>query len=402
MNGAGDLVTPPSHSEEIVRRIPGAEHVVVEDAGHIIMLEHPQLVTQQILMLIARAQRAVAEGVPVSSKPRVRRTVQDISKKRRVARARAGTERAGGRLVSGRRVVLPGVDDTRALGRALGSLLRAGDLVVLTGGLGAGKTTLTQGIGDGLGVRGPVTSPTFVIARVHPSTVGGPALVHVDAYRLGGAARARRPRPRRRRRRQRHRGRVGPRARRGPQRGPPRGRARRRHRHRGAHGDRRPASVGAGARDAADAGLVALGGVPCCPRDRHLDLRDRRRRAATGRRARGGRRRRRARAHRAAGAAASATPSPRPGRTPADLTAIAVGTGPGPFTGLRVGAGHRRSPWATRSASRCTASAASTRSPSRRWPRSTTASTRCSSPPTRGARRSTGRATAEVPTVPWR
>ena len=89
--------------------------------------------------------------------------------------------------MSGRRVVLPGVDDTQALGRALGSLLRAGDLVVLTGGLGAGKTTLTQGIGEGLGVRGPVTSPTFVIARVHPSVVGGPALVHVDAYRLGGA-----------------------------------------------------------------------------------------------------------------------------------------------------------------------------------------------------------------------
>ncbi len=88
--------------------------------------------------------------------------------------------------MSGRRVVLPGVDDTRALGRVLGSLLRAGDMVVLTGDLGAGKTTLTQGIGEGLGVRGPVTSPTFVIARVHPSTVGGPALVHVDAYRLGG------------------------------------------------------------------------------------------------------------------------------------------------------------------------------------------------------------------------
>ena len=89
--------------------------------------------------------------------------------------------------MSGRRVALPGVDDTRALGRVLGSLLRAGDLVVLAGGLGAGKTTLTQGIGDGVGVRGPVTSPTFVIARVHPSTVNGPALVHVDAYRLGGA-----------------------------------------------------------------------------------------------------------------------------------------------------------------------------------------------------------------------
>ena len=95
MNGAGDLVTPPSHSVEIVRRIPGAEHVVVEDAGHILMLEHPQLVTQQLLMLIARAQRAVAEGVPVSSKPRVRRTIQDISKKRRLARARAARTRRG-------------------------------------------------------------------------------------------------------------------------------------------------------------------------------------------------------------------------------------------------------------------------------------------------------------------
>jgi tRNA threonylcarbamoyladenosine biosynthesis protein TsaE len=84
------------------------------------------------------------------------------------------------------RVVLSTAADTRALGCALGRMLRAGDLVVLTGGLGAGKTTLTQGIGDGLGVRGPVTSPTFVIARVHPSRCGGPALVHADAYRLGG------------------------------------------------------------------------------------------------------------------------------------------------------------------------------------------------------------------------
>ena len=57
---------------------------------------------------------------------------------------------------------------------------------MLTGELGAGKTTFTQGLGEGLGVRGAVTSPTFVIARVHPSEVGGPALVHVDAYRLGG------------------------------------------------------------------------------------------------------------------------------------------------------------------------------------------------------------------------
>jgi tRNA threonylcarbamoyladenosine biosynthesis protein TsaE len=77
-------------------------------------------------------------------------------------------------------------EDTRELGRRLGSQLVAGDLVVLTGGLGAGKTTLTQGIGQGLAVRGPFTSPTFVIARVHPSLVDGPSLVHVDAYRLGG------------------------------------------------------------------------------------------------------------------------------------------------------------------------------------------------------------------------
>ena len=82
--------------------------------------------------------------------------------------------------------------EMHALGRRLATLLRAGDLVILSGPLGAGKTTLTQGIGAGLGVRGPVTSPTFVIARVHPSldrarglAASGPALVHADAYRLG-------------------------------------------------------------------------------------------------------------------------------------------------------------------------------------------------------------------------
>jgi len=73
-------------------------------------------------------------------------------------------------------------------GRLLGKRLRAGDLVILTGDLGAGKTTLMRGVGQGMGVRGAVTSPTFVIARRHPSEVGGPALVHADAYRLGSAA----------------------------------------------------------------------------------------------------------------------------------------------------------------------------------------------------------------------
>lgn len=84
-------------------------------------------------------------------------------------------------------LAVPTAEDMHELGRALARLLRPGDLVVLTGDLGAGKTTLAQGLGDGLGVRGPVTSPTFVISRVHPSLVGGPALVHVDAYRLGSA-----------------------------------------------------------------------------------------------------------------------------------------------------------------------------------------------------------------------
>lgn len=66
--------------------------------------------------------------------------------------------------------------------------LRPGDVVILTGGLGAGKTTLTQGLGDALGVRGPVASPTFIIARTHPNEGTGPALIHVDAYRLNTLA----------------------------------------------------------------------------------------------------------------------------------------------------------------------------------------------------------------------
>lgn len=73
------------------------------------------------------------------------------------------------------------------LGESLAAQLRAGDLLVLSGPLGAGKTTLTRGIGAGLGVRGRVASPTFVLARTHPNLTGGPPLVHVDAYRLASA-----------------------------------------------------------------------------------------------------------------------------------------------------------------------------------------------------------------------
>jgi tRNA threonylcarbamoyl adenosine modification protein YjeE len=73
------------------------------------------------------------------------------------------------------------------LGLKLSRLLQAGDLVVLTGPLGAGKTTLTRGVGEGLTAIGNVSSPTFVIARTHKRKDGGPVLVHVDAYRLGSA-----------------------------------------------------------------------------------------------------------------------------------------------------------------------------------------------------------------------
>ena len=86
------------------------------------------------------------------------------------------------------RIHLADPESTRAWGRSLADHLRPGDLLVLTGDLGAGKTTLTRGLGEGLGVRGAVTSPTFVIARLHPAGDRGLALLHVDAYRLGTAS----------------------------------------------------------------------------------------------------------------------------------------------------------------------------------------------------------------------
>jgi tRNA threonylcarbamoyladenosine biosynthesis protein TsaE len=87
-------------------------------------------------------------------------------------------------MIGTEEIVVATSEKMHAFGVRLGRSLAAGDLLVLTGPLGAGKTTLARGIGEGLGVRGPVTSPTFVLARTHPSLVGGPPLVHVDAYRL--------------------------------------------------------------------------------------------------------------------------------------------------------------------------------------------------------------------------
>jgi tRNA threonylcarbamoyladenosine biosynthesis protein TsaE len=85
-------------------------------------------------------------------------------------------------------VVTSSAEHTKEFGRRIAGVLAAGDLVLLTGELGAGKTTLAQGLGSGLEVVGPVTSPTFIISRVHRPADAGPALMHVDAYRLGRVA----------------------------------------------------------------------------------------------------------------------------------------------------------------------------------------------------------------------
>ena len=81
---------------------------------------------------------------------------------------------------------IPDQEAMHLLGAQIAQLLQAGDLVLLNGQLGAGKTTLTRGIGEGLGAIGTIQSPTFVLARTH-KTSKGPKLVHVDAYRLGSA-----------------------------------------------------------------------------------------------------------------------------------------------------------------------------------------------------------------------
>lgn len=97
VNGEGDLLTPPAHSEKIVERLPGSEHVVVRDAGHLIMLEHPEIITGQILSLLHRAEVDAAAALSVADKPRVRRTIVDIAKGRRVRKAREARDGREGR-----------------------------------------------------------------------------------------------------------------------------------------------------------------------------------------------------------------------------------------------------------------------------------------------------------------
>src|SRR5690606_13620838 len=109
--------------------------------------------------------------------------------KHRFSRSACGSRRARGMTqnvprITVEQLVVDTPDAMHEIGMRLGRKLIAGDLIILTGPLGAGKTTLTRGIGEGLGVRGPVQSPTFVIARTHPSLVERAPLIHVDAYRL--------------------------------------------------------------------------------------------------------------------------------------------------------------------------------------------------------------------------
>lgn len=133
------------------------------------------------------AARRGFTGLVLEAREELPDTVQFWERNGYVEAARVGPQLRMLRLLPAT-VDLPDAEDTRAAGEQLAKVLRAGDVVVLSGELGAGKTTFTQGLGAGLGVRGPITSPTFVIARVHPSLADGPNLIHVDAYRLGDSA----------------------------------------------------------------------------------------------------------------------------------------------------------------------------------------------------------------------
>ncbi len=125
------------------------------------------------------------DGVRLHARAELPRTVRMWQQLGYVEAGRAGTLLSLAKVFPVE-VTATTAEDAREIGVRLAPLLRAGDLLILNGGLGAGKTTFTQGLGAGLRVRGDVTSPTFVISRVHPSLTDGPALVHVDAYRLGG------------------------------------------------------------------------------------------------------------------------------------------------------------------------------------------------------------------------
>lgn len=132
------------------------------------------------------AQRRGYVAVVLTARAELPHTVEFWHRRGYAAVSRSGTTWRMGKALPVDMVAAT-AEDVRDLGARLASLVRSGDVVLLTGELGAGKTTLVQGLGTALKVRGDVTSPTFVISRMHPSLVDGPALVHVDAYRLGDA-----------------------------------------------------------------------------------------------------------------------------------------------------------------------------------------------------------------------
>ena len=170
VSGTKDVLTSVGHSRKMAARMPGTTLVEVHGAGHMVILEKKDRVNAALEELFSARRHARR---PTPSRPG--------RHAHREARRRHGRGHPGARAAARRRCCAPGT------------------CWCSRGDLGAGKTTFTQGLGDGLRVRGDVTSPTFVISRVHPSLVGGPALVHVDAYRLARPRRARRPRPRHRR-----------------------------------------------------------------------------------------------------------------------------------------------------------------------------------------------------------
>ncbi|MFV0435219.1 MAG: alanine racemase [Leucobacter sp.] len=211
LNGAGASVTVAGEKRPIVGRI-GMDQIIVDvgplaeqlSLGDPVVLfgnpelGHPEVEIWADLMHTINYEIVAGVGsrvlrVPSDAEPAepVRLAPQEASAG--VADA-VGSEAVAGRETVPDNAAVPEavvrvveVDDPDAmhrLGVQLGQRLRAGDLVLLTGPLGAGKTGLTRGLGEGLGVRGPVQSPTFVLARTHPSLVGGAPLVHVDAYRL--------------------------------------------------------------------------------------------------------------------------------------------------------------------------------------------------------------------------
>jgi tRNA threonylcarbamoyladenosine biosynthesis protein TsaE len=175
--------------------VPAGAIIFAEDHGWLVLRRvsvHPRFQHRGVATAMVGCAEEVAEtrgldGVRLVARVELPATLAFWRHRGYVERARNGPEVDVAKRLPVE-MIAPSADDTRTVGERLAALLRAGDLVLLTGELGAGKTTLTKGIGAGLRVLGDVTSPTFVIARGHQSLAGGPSLVHVDAYRLGGVA----------------------------------------------------------------------------------------------------------------------------------------------------------------------------------------------------------------------